>query len=105
MACLFIASRSGIRLPLCLAWMVAVHPQPHPIGGCSSLLQGLPTACMLWGMLRVCIIGCIYIFVHFLGAWFPHQMEIISLTLAADSPQKKRSNVWYSVLCIMYVHV
>src|ERR1700691_5870538 len=103
MACLLLPDLGSGFLCAWPGWWLCILN--HQIGGCSSLLQGLPTACMLWGMLRVCIIGCIYIFVHFLGAWFPHQMEIISLTLAADSTQKKLSNVWYSVLCIMYVHV
>src|SRR6266436_8977904 len=45
-------------LQLCAwPWLVAVHPPPHPIGGCSRLPQGLPTVYLLLGIHRACIRG------------------------------------------------
>jgi len=80
-----------IRLLLCLAWPVAVHSPPHPIGGCSRLPQGLPISAIMdpWGM---CQRACMNICTAFLRPGSHTKWKYIPLTLAAGSTPKKRSN-------------
>jgi hypothetical protein len=72
---------------LCLAWPVAVHSPPHPIGGCSRLPQGLPISAIMdpWGM---CQRACMNICTLFWGLVHTPNGNTFPLPWQLVAPQK-----------------